>query len=97
VWGWSSREVTPLQGYVAPDPDFSPARLRDRVVLGAQQADLVRLHGALTATLNLYPRSVAFAHVWMPALEKLEGAAWQRAQQAMTAHLLHAWQRRTAG
>jgi hypothetical protein len=81
-------------GEVAPDPDFSPGTLRDRVVLGAQQADPVRLHGALTATLNLYPRSVAFARVWMPALDRLEGAAWQRAQEAMSAHLLQAWRRR---
>jgi hypothetical protein len=79
---------------MAADPEFSPATLRDRVVLGAQQADMVRLHGALTATLNLYPRCEAYAHVWAPALDRLDGAAWQRAHDAMNAQLHQAWLRR---
>ena len=86
----------PRWGNMAADPDFSPAVLQERVVVGAQQGDLVRLHGALTATLNLYPRSHAYADVWAPALDRLDGAAWQRAHDAMNAHLRHAWQRRGA-
>jgi hypothetical protein len=78
---------------MARDPEFSPAALQDRVVLGAEQADRVRLHGALTATLNLYPRSYACAWIWAPALDRLEGAARGRAREAMNAHLLRAWQR----
>jgi hypothetical protein len=81
---------------MACDPEFSPGILQDRVVQGAIQADAVRLHGALTASLNLYPRSSAYARVWAPALDRLDGAAWERARDAMNAHLRHAWQRRTA-
>src|SRR5689334_23571456 len=51
-------------GCVALDPDFSPATLQDRVVWGATEGDPVRLHGALTAALNLYPRGYAYAHVF---------------------------------
>jgi hypothetical protein len=81
---------------MATDPDFSPARLQDRVVQSAQQADLARLNGALLTTLGLYPRSVAVAEVWMPALDRLDGAAWARARQAMSAQLVDEWQRRNA-
>jgi hypothetical protein len=78
---------------MATDPDFSLARLQDRVVRSAQQADLVRLDGALLTTLGLYPRSVAVAEVWTPALDRLEGAAWERARRAMSAQLVDEWQR----
>jgi hypothetical protein len=81
---------------MAAEPDFLLARLQDRVVRSAQQADLVRLNGALLTTLGLYPRSVAVAEVWTPALNRLEGAAWARARQAMSAQLVDEWQRRNA-
>ena len=76
-----------------PTREFSPAALEDCLVLGAERADPVRLHGALAATLALYPRSYAVARIWEPALDRLEGAARKRAREAMNAHLLHAWQR----
>ena len=47
-----------------------------------------RLNGALLTTLGLYPRSVAVAEVWMPALNRLDGTAWARARQAMSAQLV---------
>jgi hypothetical protein len=81
---------------MANDPDFSPATLQDRVVQSAQQADHARLHGALLTTLGLHPRSVAVAEVWVPALDRLEGAAWERARQAMSGQLVDEWQRRNA-
>ena len=61
----------------------------------AQQADLARLNGALLTTLGLYPRSVAIAEVWMPALNRLDGGAWERARQAMSAQLVDEWERRS--
>ena len=70
------------------DPDLSPAVLADRIVLGAEQHDLVRLHGALTAALNLFQRSRAYADVLAPSLDRLEGEAWWLAHDAMNAHLL---------
>jgi hypothetical protein len=81
---------------MACDPEFSPSILQERVVQGAVQADAVRLHGALTASLNLYPRTSAYARVWAPALDRLEGAAWERARAAMNAQLRQAWQRHAA-
>jgi hypothetical protein len=57
----------------------------------------VRLHGALAATLNLYPRCHAYAQVWVPALDRLDGVARQRAHDAMNAQLRQAWQRRGGG
>jgi hypothetical protein len=70
------------------DPDLTPAVLADRVVLGAEQHDLVRLHGAITAALNLFPRSQAYAEVLAPSLERLDGDAWRLAREAMNAHLI---------
>lgn len=81
-------------GCVALDPDFSPATLQDRVVWGATEGDPVRLHGALTAALNLYPRGYAYAHVFAPALDRLHGDEWERARAAMNADLLQAWRAR---
>ena len=78
------------------DPDFSPAVLQDWIVQGAEQGDAVRLHGALTAALTLYRRADAYAWVFAPALERLEGEAWQRARDGINAQLLQAWQRRSA-
>jgi hypothetical protein len=74
------------------EPEFAPIALQDRVVWGAAQQDRVRLHGAITAALNLYPRGFAYAHVFAPALDRLEADAWSRARTAMNLHLLDARQ-----
>lgn len=55
---------------------------------GAEQGDAVRLHGAITAALNLNPKARAYAHVLAPALDRLQGRARQAAYAAMAAHLL---------
>ena len=78
---------------VTPDPELSPTALQDRVVWGANQCDAVRLHGAIAAALNLYPRIHAYADVFAPALDRLEDDAWERARVAINGHLLQAWQR----
>jgi hypothetical protein len=79
--------------HVQVDPEFSRTTLQDRVVQGAQGGDAVRLHGALTAALNLYPRVEAYAEMFAPAIDRLEGDARRRAREAVNAHLLRAWQR----
>jgi hypothetical protein len=72
------------------EPEFAPTALQDRVVWGAAQQDPVRLHGAITAALNLYPRGFAYARVFAPALDRLDADAWSRARAAMNLHLLDA-------
>jgi hypothetical protein len=72
------------------DPDFTPTALQDRVVLGAEQRDPVRLHGAITAALNLYPHGYSYAHVFAPGLDRLDGDAWLWARDAINRHLLDA-------
>jgi hypothetical protein len=69
------------------DPDLSPASLQDRVVWGAEAGDVVRLHGAITAALNLYPRGFSYARVFAPALDRLSDEPRHRAQKAITSHL----------
>ena len=77
------------------EPEFAPIALQDRVVWGAAEHDPVRLHGAITAALNLYPRGFAYAHVFAPALDRLDADAWSRARTAMNLHLLDARQNAT--
>lgn len=72
------------------DPDFAPETLIVRLRLGATQPDLVRLHGVIVATLNLYPRPEAIATVFAPALDRLTGEAHVVARAAIAAHLQHA-------
>ena len=57
-----------------------------RLRLGATQSDLVRLHGVIVAALTLYPRQVAIATVFTPALDQLAGDALVRARDAIAAH-----------
>ncbi len=53
------------------DPDFRRPALVDRIVRGAAERDLVRLHGAIVATLELYGRDDALRGVFVPALRRL--------------------------
>jgi hypothetical protein len=50
-----------------PPDEFQPSALIDRIILGAIQADRVRLHGAIVAALELH-RADANHHVFAPAL-----------------------------
>lgn len=63
---------------------------------GAEQGDQVRLHGAIAAALNLYPRCTAFACILAPGFERLEGQARTTARVAINAHLLECTRRRVA-
>jgi hypothetical protein len=53
------------------DPDFRRPALVDRIVRGAAERDLVRLHGAIVATLELHGRDDALRGVFVPALRRL--------------------------
>ena len=50
-------------------------RLIEQVVRGAVDADMVRLHGAIVATFELFPPHVAAETVFTPALATLDGAS----------------------
>jgi len=76
------------------DPEFKAGALAERVAWGAAGNDPVRLHGAITAALNLYPRWYACSRVFAPALDRLDGEAWERAADAFRAHLVAARTRR---
>lgn len=76
------------------DPELTPSALEDRVVWGAMSGDLVQLHGAITAALNLYPRGFAYARVFAPALDRLDAETWQVARAAINLHLLDPNKRR---
>ena len=65
------------------------ADLRDRIVRGAEMGDLVQLHGAIVATLELYPPEEAEGAVFAAAIGRLgtnEGAH-ELAVSAMVGHL----------
>jgi hypothetical protein len=72
------------------DPELTTSALQDRVVWGAEQRDPVRLHGAITAALNLYPHGYSYAHVFAPGLDRLHGDALLWARDAINRHLLDA-------
>jgi hypothetical protein len=53
---------------VALDPDFRRSALAARIVRGALEPDLVRLHGSIVAALEIYGREAALREVFVPAL-----------------------------
>jgi hypothetical protein len=53
---------------VSVDPDFRRSALAERIVLGAHEPDLVRLHGSIVAALEIYGREAALREVFVPAL-----------------------------
>ena len=53
------------------DPEFRRSGLVDRIVRGATEPDPVRLHGAIVAALELYPRDEALRRVFVPALRRV--------------------------
>jgi hypothetical protein len=55
---------------VSVDPDFRRSALADRIVLGAHELDLVRLHGSIVAALEIYGREAALREVFVPALRR---------------------------
>ncbi len=50
-------------------PEFQPAELSARIVLGAVDADPVRLHGAITAALEIHGTYTARHVIFAAALE----------------------------
>ncbi len=46
------------------DFEFSPAVLAERIVRGADEGDMVRLHGAIVAALDLHGRDAARREVF---------------------------------
>ena len=48
--------------------DSAARSLALQIARGAGEGDRVRLHGAITAALDLYPPVVAVAYVFIPAL-----------------------------
>ena len=55
---------------VAVDPDFRRSALAERIVRGALEPDLVRLHGSIVAALEIYGRDAALREVFVPALRR---------------------------
>jgi hypothetical protein len=70
-----------------------PARNRQRrerdltieIVAGVTQDDLVRMHGAIVAALELYPPPRAVANVFAPALHLVGAAHGTRRREALAA------------
>ena len=65
-----------------------PETLRGRIVLGACSGDLVRLHGAIVAALEIYPVSEAVGLVLEPAVADLRGEAREMARVAVDGQLM---------
>jgi hypothetical protein len=63
--------------------DARASRLVECLVSGAVDEDLVQLHGAIVAALELYGVADAVESVLDPALARLNGAAHARASLAM--------------
>jgi len=61
--------------------------LARRIVDGAKRGDMVRMHGAIVATLELYSPSEATMLVFEPALAELTGDAHYAASVAVTRQL----------
>jgi hypothetical protein len=60
-----------MMASVAPlDPEFGPAALAQRIVLGAAENDPVRLHGAILAALELHPPAEAVHGIFAPAMHE---------------------------
>ena len=57
-------------GGVAVDPEFRSSALAERIVRGAHEPDLVRLHGSIVAALEIYGREAALRDVFVPALRR---------------------------
>jgi hypothetical protein len=62
--------------------EFREHGLASRIVQGVLEHDAVRAHGAVVATLQLYPIGHAIADVFLPALRTLEQRAGADARQA---------------
>lgn len=58
-------------GSAALDPEFRAACLRDRIVEGPLGEDLVRLHGAIVAALEIHPPTAAVDQIFSPAVAAL--------------------------
>jgi hypothetical protein len=65
------------------------ADLRDRIVRGARERDLVQLHGAIVGTLELFPVEEAEGAVFAAAIGRLgsDEVAHELALAAMLGHL----------
>jgi hypothetical protein len=55
---------------VSVDPEFRRFALAERIVRGALEPDLVRLHGSIVAALEIYGREAALREVFVPALRR---------------------------
>jgi hypothetical protein len=65
-----------------------PGTLRGRIVLGACSGDLVRLHGAIVAALEVYPAAEAVRWVLEPAVADLLGEPRKMAREAVDGQLM---------
>jgi hypothetical protein len=54
------------------DPEFGRPALAGRIVRGAAENDLVRLHGAILAALELHPPGDAVSGIFVPAMREAE-------------------------
>jgi hypothetical protein len=72
-------------GMVPVDPDFRRSALAARIVRGALEPDLVRLHGSIVAALEIYGREAALREVFVPALRlaRIERGRAGREQAAL--------------
>jgi hypothetical protein len=55
---------------VSVEPEFRRSALAERIVRGALEPDLVRLHGSIVAALEIYGREAALREVFVPALRR---------------------------
>jgi hypothetical protein len=81
---------------VSVDPYYRRSALAERIVRGAFEPDLVRLHGSIVAALELYGRDGAVRGVFVPALRlaRIEGG---RSGRGLAAAAIRDQLRLTAG